>query len=357
MSDPAFFDSFMQPLPTPVVSGRAFCFAAIGLDHGHIVDMCRGLLSAGAHLKWVYDLDPKKVSAFLKTFPGVIPARNEDQILDDPEIRMVASAAVPVDRCPLGVRVMEAGKDFFSDKAPMISLEQLETAREAVHRTGRKYMVFYGERLNSESGVFAGRLIEAGAIGRVLQVIGLGPHRLNVKSRAPWFFERAKYGGILCDIGSHQAEQYLYYTGETQARVVRSQIANYAHPEFPELDDFGEAMLVGERGATGYFRVDWFTPDGLSNWGDGRTFILGDKGYIEMRKYVDVGVHQGGDRLILVDGQAERSINLSGKVGFPFFGQLILDCLNRTENAMSQRHAFLAAELSLRAAKQAVRIQ
>ena len=148
MSDPAFFDSFMQPLPAPVVSGRAFCFAAIGLDHGHIVDMCRGLLSAGAHLKWVYDPDPEKVSAFLKTFPGVIPARNEAQILDDPEIRMVASAAVPVDRCPLGVRVMEAGKDFFSDKAPMISLEQLETAREAVRRTGRKYMVFYGERLN-----------------------------------------------------------------------------------------------------------------------------------------------------------------------------------------------------------------
>ena len=43
--------------------------------------------------------------------------------------------------------------------------------------------------------------------------------------------------------------------------------------------------------------------------------------------------------------------------GYPFFGQLILDCLNRTENAMTQEHAFKAAELCLTAQEKAVRIR
>ena len=341
----------------PVVRPGEFVFAAVGLDHGHIGGMINGLLEAGGTLKYIYDPDPEKVAQYIKTYPQAKAARSEEEVLSDPEVKLVAGACVTSERCALGLRVMDAGKDYFTDKAPLTTLEQLRLAKAKVQETGRKYMVYYSERLHVEDAVFAGQLIEKGAIGRVIQTIGMGPHRLSAPTRPQWFFQKEKYGGILCDIGSHQIEQFLFYTGAKDAVILKSRIANYNHPQYPELDDFGEAMLVGERGATGYFRVDWFTPDGLSNWGDGRTFILGDKGYIEMRKYVDVGVHQGGDRLILVDGQAERSINLSGKVGFPFFGQLILDCLNRTENAMSQRHAFLAAELSLRAAKQAVRIQ
>ena len=36
-------------------------------------------------------------------------------------------------------------------------------------------------------------------------------------------------------------------------------------------------------------------------------------------------------------------------MGFRFFGELIVDCLNRTEKAMAQAHAFKAAELCLKA--------
>ena len=144
-----------------------------------------------------------------------------------------------------------------------------------------------------------GVLIEQGAIGKVMQVIGLGPHRLSAPSRPGWFFEKEKYGGILCDIGSHQIEQYLFYSGAQDAAVVRSNIANFAHPEYPELEDFGEAMLVGDNGTTNYFRVDWFTPDGLGTWGDGRTTILGTEGFIELRKYINIGAQPGGDHLFL----------------------------------------------------------
>ncbi|MCZ8516757.1 Gfo/Idh/MocA family oxidoreductase [Paenibacillus filicis] len=346
-----------QGKPNPVVKSGEFAFAAIALDHGHINGMCNGLIEAGADLVAVYDRDPAKVEAFVKRFPQARAAASEAEILNDPSIKLVAAAAVPSERCALGLRVMDAGKDYFTDKTPFTTLEQLESARAKVKETGKKYMVYYSERLHVESAIFAGQLIEQGAIGRVVQVMGWGPHRLNAPTRPEWFFQHEKYGGILCDIGSHQIEQFLYYTGAKDATVVSSRIANYNNKDYPELEDFGDATLTGDNGATFYFRVDWLTPDGLSTWGDGRTIILGTEGYIELRKYVDIARDKAGDHLYLVNKDGEQHFELRGKVGFPFFGQLILDCINRTEKAMTQEHAFKAAELCLKAQNQAVRVQ
>ncbi|WP_339279271.1 Gfo/Idh/MocA family oxidoreductase [Paenibacillus sp. FSL W8-1187] len=342
--------------PRPVVEQGEFRFAAAHLDHGHIYGMCNGLTEAGGTLAAVYDPQPERAAALAARYPGAVVAGSLEEILQDPDIRLVAAAAVPSERGPLGVRVMEHGKDHFTDKTPFTELAQLELARQTAARTGRKYAVYFSERLHVESAVFAGKLVEDGAIGRVVQVIGTGPHRLNAPSRPRWFFERERYGGILCDIGSHQIEQFLHYAGCRDAQVLSSKVGNFANPDHPELEDFGDATLLGDNGASQYFRVDWLTPDGLSTWGDGRTILLGTKGYIELRKYVDIARGSGGDQLYLVDGQGEHRMELGGKVGFPYFGQLILDVLNRTENAMTQEHAFKAAELCLRAQAQAIRI-
>lgn len=345
-----------QGAPRPVVGPGEFPIAAMHLDHGHIYGMCRGLVEAGAEVVAVYDPDPAKVEAFRQHFPQARAARSAEEILEDGHIRLVAAAAVPSERGPLGCRVMQYGKDYFTDKAPFTSLEQLAQARAVVRQTGRKYAVYYSERLHNEAAVRAGDLIAAGAIGRVVQVLGLGPHRLNAPARPAWFFERARYGGILCDIGSHQCEQFLCYTGARDARVVHSAVGNVANPDYPELGDFGEANLVADTGATGYFRVDWLTPAGLRTWGDGRTLILGTDGYIELRKYINVATEASGDHLFLVDRQGERHFALAGQVGYPFFGQLIRDCLERTERAMTQEHAFKAAELCLQAQARAIRV-
>jgi predicted dehydrogenase len=340
----------------PVVGKGVFPIAAMRLDHGHIYGMCNGLAEAGAELRLVYDPDQARVAAFLERFPGTRVARSEDEVLEDREIRLVAAAAIPNERGPLGCRVMEAGKDYFTDKAPFTEMAQLKRARAVVRKTGRKYMVYYSERLHVESAVAAGDLISRGAIGRVIHVTGLGPHRLNAPSRPAWFFRKQQYGGILCDIGSHQIEQFLFFAGAGGARVTHASVANYNHPQFPELEDFGDAALVADNGAACYFRVDWFTPDGLSTWGDGRLFILGTEGFIELRKYVNVATDTSGDHLFLVDGKGEHHIEVSGKAGFPFFGALITDCLERTEKAMTQEHAFRAASLCLEAQAGAQRI-
>jgi predicted dehydrogenase len=338
-----------QGRPQPVVGSGDFVFAAAFPEHGHIYGQCNGLIEAGAELKWIYDPDPNKVEAFRQRYPLARPARSLEEILDDPSVRLVAAAAIPSDRGPLGCRVMTAGKDYFTDKAPFVSLDQLAEARRVAQETGRKYLVYYSERLHVECAVFAGQLIEQGVIGRVIQVLGLGPHRLSRAGRPPWFWQKARTGGILCDIGSHQVEQFLYYTGATDATVTQAAVGNFDNPHAPEFEDFGEVSLVADTGASGYFRVDWFTPDGLRTWGDGRTFVLGTEGYLEMRKYIDVARDAAGDQLYLVTGEGEQHLSLRGQVGCPFFGQLILDCLHRTETAMTQAHAFKAAELSLKA--------
>src|SRR6202022_1411834 len=341
------YDYAPQGKPEPVCQLGDFAFAAGALDHGHINGQCNGVSEAGGELRWVFDPDPLKVEDFRKRFPQVKVARSLDQILEDPEIQLIAAAAVPSERGPLGVRVMRAGKHYFTDKTPFTEMRQPAEARRVVAETGKKYMVYYSERLHVECAVFAGDLVEQGAIGRVIHVLGLGPHRLSAKSRPAWFFEKVKYGGILCDHGRHPIEQFLSYSGSSDATVTSARVANYANKEYPELEDFGDASLIGDNGATFYFRVDWLTPDGLRAWGDGRTFIHGTEGYIEMRKYIDVSRDTGGDLLFLVNKQNEQHFDLGGKVGFPFFGRLILDCLNGTETAMSQNHAFKAAELCL----------
>ena len=350
--------------PSPVVKPGEFLFAAAALDHGHIYGQCQGLTEAGGECRYVFDPDAAKIEKFREKYPAAKPLRSMDEVLNQPEVQLVASAAVPCDRGPLGCRVMQAGKDYFTDKAPFTTLVQLDQARATAASTGKKYAVYYSERLHVEASVRAGQLIERGAIGRVVQVIGMGPHRSNPATRPKWFWSREKCGGILIDLGSHQFEQFLIYSGAKSARIVHSAVANYHHKQFPEFEDWGQANLIADNGATNYVRVDWLNPQGLRTWGDGRTFILGTEGYIEVRKYLNVGAETAsgsagveGDHLFLVDNKGEHHIRCHGEVGFPYFGQLILDCLSRTENAMTQEHVFHAAALSLEAQAAAIRVE
>ena len=329
-------------------------FAAIGLNHGHIYGQVNLLLKAGAELAAFYAPEPELVARFAKAYPQARLARSVDEVLEDESLQLVVSAGIPSDRAPLGIAVMEHGKDYMSDKPGFTSLEQLAEARSVQARTGRIYSICYSERLTNQATVLAGDLVKEGRIGRVLQTIGTGPHRLNLPSRPEWFFQRARYGGILTDIGSHQADQFLFFTGSRTAEVVAAQVGNLGHPRHPELEDFGDMLLRGD-GGTGYVRVDWFTPDGLPTWGDGRLIVLGTEGYIEIRKNCDLTISPSGSHLYLVDGRGTERIDC-GQVELPYGRQLIADVLHRTETAMTQEHCFLASELALRAQSQATRL-
>ncbi len=329
-------------------------FSAIGLNHAHIYGQTNLLVRAGAELVSFYALEDDLASQYAQTYPQAKRASNVLAILDDPAIQLIISAGIPCDRAPLGIQVMQHGKDYMSDKPGFTALDQLAEARRVQAETGRIYSICFSERFENAATVKAGELVQAGAIGQVVQTIGLGPHRINPPQRPHWFYQKAKYGGILTDIASHQVDQFLFFTGSTQAQVITSQVANYKNPQHPELEDFGEMLLRSDQG-TGYIRVDWYTPSGLSVWGDGRLTILGTEGYIELRKYCDVAGRPGGNHLFLVDQKGEHYIDCS-QVELPYGRQLIVDIENRTETAMPQAHAFLASQLALEAEANAARL-
>ncbi len=327
-------------------------FAVIGMDHPHIYSQVAAVERGGGELAFVYAKDPKQVAEFTKRVPRGKVARSEDEILDDPSIQLVLSSIVPDQRAPLGVRVMQHGKDYMADKPGITSLEQLAEVRRVQAETKRIYSIMYSERLENRATVRAGELVRAGAIGRVVQTIGLGPHRVSLNTRPAWFWDKARFGGILCDIASHQADQFLFFTNSTTAEVIAAQVANINHPQYPKFEDFGD-MLVRGNGGRGYIRVDWFTPDGLATWGDGRLTVLGTDGFIEIRKNIDIAGRPGDSHLFLVDHKETRYIDCREQP-LPYGELLVDDVLNRTETAMPQAHCLLAAQLVLEAQQKAV---
>jgi predicted dehydrogenase len=343
-----------QERPATPARGARIRFAAIGLNHGHINGQVDSVLRGGGQLVSFFAKEPELAEAFSKRYPQARLARGEREILEDDSIQLVVSASIPDERAPLGLEVMRHGKDFMVDKPGMTTLEQLAEARRVQAETRRIYSILYSERLENRATVKAGELVKGGAIGQVIQTVGLGPHRMNPSTRPPWFFERERYGGILCDIASHQFDQFLFFTGSTRAEVVAAQVGNVHHPDQPGIEDFGDVMLRGN-GGSGYVRVDWFTPDGLNTWGDGRLTILGTDGFIELRKNVDIAGRPGGDHLFLVDQKETRYLECKNEP-LPYGERLVDDVLNRTETAMAQAHCFLAMELALLAEKQAQRL-
>jgi len=329
-------------------------FAAIGLNHNHIYGQTRAMLNAGCELAACYAAEPELAAAYCREFPRARLARSEDEILEDSSIQLILTAGIPSERTPLGVRAMQHGKDFMSDKGAPTSVDQLTEVRRVQQETGRIYSVCFSERFEVPAVLKAQELVAQGRIGRVVHTTGLGPHRIGLPDRPAWFFRKANYGGILTDIASHQLDQFLVFTGSTEAKISAAHVANYKYPQYPEFEDFGEVMVEGS-GGSGYIRVDWFTPDGLGVWGDGRLLILGTEGTIEIRKYVDVLGRPGANHLFLVTQQGKEYINCSD-VELTYGKALAYDVIHRTQTAMPQAHCFLALELALQAQSQATRL-
>ena len=343
--------SFAVPTILKQSNAPRIRFSVIGINHSHIYGQIEAVRKGGGEFVSFYVKEPDLATAFAKRYPDVKQVKNEAEILEDNSIQLVLSSIIPNERAPLGIRVMEHGKDYMVDKPGIITLEQLEEVKKVQKKTNRIYSILYSERHENRATVKAGELVKAGAIGKVVQTIGMGPHRMNIPSRPEWFFDKKYFGGIICDIGSHQLDQFLFFTGSTEAEILASQVDNIYYPQYKEFEDFGDAMIRGN-GGSGYVRVDWFTPNGLKSWGDGRLTILGTEGYIEIRKNIDITRSDKGNHLFIVDNKETKYIDCSN-VDLPYGRLLVDDIVNRTETAMTQAHCFLATELALIAQKNA----
>ncbi|HEX2620377.1 MAG TPA: Gfo/Idh/MocA family oxidoreductase [Phototrophicaceae bacterium] len=327
---------------------KSIKIAAVGFAHNHIYNMINALVNAGAEFVTYYETDPDRIAEVVERYPHIPLAASLEAILDDPTIDLVVSATIPNERAPLGIQVMEHGKDYLCAKPGLVSLEQLAEVRRIQAATGQIYAIYYGERLGSPATVKAGELVQTGAIGQVIQTVGFGPHRLlNHGYRPDWTFDSQYFGGVINDLASHQMDQFLYFTGSTSAEVVAAHVGNFRHTQFPLIHDYGDVTIRSPH-ASGYVRVDWLTPMGLQSWGDVRLFIQGTEGYIELRKNIDLAGRPGNNHLYLVNQTTTEYIDCAN-VALPYAAQLIQDVLHRTETAMTQTHCFLASELALQA--------
>ena len=320
----------------------------LGIDHGHIFGMLSNMKAQGCTCEAYWTDGPAVTEEKFNTvFSDVLRVDDRRRILDDPEVSMVLISAVPADRSKFAIEAMETGKDVMVDKPGCTTLEQLEEIREVQARTGRIWTVNFSERFEVPAVTRADELVQAGAIGRIIQTVGLGPHKQNLATRPDWYFKRERFGGILCDIGSHQIDQFLYFTNSETADIDHALVENTTMPEQPEFQDFGEIVLKSVNGH-GYIRVDWFTPKGLPTWGDGRLFLQGTDGQIELRKYTDIGRPHVTNTLFLVNDEKNEIIPCED-AGLPYFPRLIADVQERTETAVGQSHTYTTTELSIRA--------
>ncbi len=355
-------DAVIAPAQADAAPQYHIKFGVCGMSHDHIYGMIGAVQRGGGEMVAAWAGEPDKLATFRERFPDVKIVKTQEEILSDPSIQLVLSSQIANERAPIGIKAMRAGKDFLSDKPGITTLEQLAAVRQAIAETRRIYAIMYSELLEVKAAVYAGVLVQQGAIGKVIQTINIAPHQIfqhagnagGGSGRPEWFWHANQFGGILCDIGSHQVDQFLFYTGSTEAEVVESQIANVRHPEHPDFQDFGDMVLRGNRGL-GYVRLDWFTPDGLGTWGDGRLFILGTDGYIEVRKYANVAVSHQGNNLFIVDKDNARYIDCNG-MPLPFGPQFVADIVNRTHIAQDQAQCLLAAELVIKAQMNATKV-
>lgn len=318
----------------------------LGIDHRHIYTQIAHMQDVGAELVgWWSEGNPETLPGFTRRFADAVRAKDRAELLEDSSIDLMLIASIPVDRAALAIEAMLHGKDVMTDKPGCTTRAQLDQLVETVKKTGRIWSVDFSERFETEASTKATDLVRQGAIGQVVQTLGLGPHRLNQATRPGWFFDRDQYGGILTDIASHQIDQFLHFTDSADASVSFSSLGNYANPDTSGLQDFGQIVLQSGS-ANGYVRVDWYTGDALPTWGDGRLFILGTTGTIELRKYVDIGGRAGGEHVFLVNGSRCEHIDATG-AGLPYFANLARDIDERTETAMPQAHAFKVTELAL----------
>lgn len=329
-------------------------FAVVGLEHPHVYAMTMALMGGGAEMVGFQSDNDEAAEGFSAVFGGPRRIEHIEAVADADDIDLVVAVGVPADRAEVAAMAMLAGKDVLADKPAVTTLDQLARVRAVQSETGRRFSVWFSERLESRATVRAGRIVETGAIGTVVQVVGFGPHRLGIEQRPPWFFDPARAGGILNDLASHQIDQFLHFAGADDAEIISSAVANHAHPDHRDLEDYGEVQL--RAGTTsGLARVDWFTPDGLATWGDVRLFVTGTEGYLEIRKNIDIGGRVGGDHLFVVDGYETRHHDCS-EDQLPFVGQFLDDLRTGAETHMAQARVFTVCEIALRAQLGATRL-
>ena len=216
-----------------------------------------------------------------------------DEILSDKEIDAVCVSVANVAHCEVTVKALKAGKHVLCEKPMAITIEECEEMVRVADECGLKLMIGQNQRL-AKAHVEAKKLIEAGAIGKVLTFNTSfghsGPENWSVDpGKNTWFFDKSKAAmGVMADLGIHKTDLIQYITGQqvtaTTARLVTIDKKG-PDDKLIGVDDNAICIYEMSGGAIGTMTASW-TYYGAE---DNSTTIRGTLG--EMRIY-DIDRHQ-----------------------------------------------------------------
>jgi predicted dehydrogenase len=328
-------------------------FTVVGIEHLHAFELVDGLLGAGA-VDVGHAARPGPLLDMYEQWRTDSPRLDTDEALTRGDVDLVVLAGVPAERAAHAITALDAGRSVLSDKPGVTTLDQLTDVIAAEMYGDQRWWVLFSERFGNRAVTEAIARAHAGAIGRIVDVVGLGPHTLAADSRPDWFWSPAQSGGILGDIATHQIDQFCATVDpacETEIHVTSSSVGNVACPDHPEMEDIGRLSLEGG-GATGNHRVDYLTAAGLGSWGDCRLMITGTEGTLEVRANIDPTGDDGGEHLIQVDASGTTRIDTSG-VAIDWAQRLLADLVDGGDRLMSAAHVHRVCRLALTAQHEA----
>lgn len=336
-------------------SQSSLSIAAIGMAHEHIYGQVRMLVAQGARLVGCYDADPEPCRKLLAEYPQAKIAQTEEELLNDPAVEVIVTAAVPSERANIGLRALAQGKHVFTDKPGIINQAQLSALKEATRNSGKKYLIYYQMRRAPLVWEMV-RRIRSGDIGKVVQVMSVCPHRCGADARPDWFFDLARSGSILMDIGVHHLDLHLLFTGQARGNLRYARMDCVRFTEYEGFYDYGEALFEYAGGSiTGSFRLDWLSPDGLNAHGDGRFLVLGSEGYLDYRPSVELAGRVGKGHLFVVNQRESLALSPADVAPTTFSADLYQDFVDGGEKSMIQESIFNTAEMLLEAESEALK--
>ena len=324
-------------------------FAVVGARHSHILGQAQALADAGACAAMIWEPDDRAYAAFARAFPDVERVHDLDVILCADAIGFVTAAPIAAERAWLGIQCLEAGKDYLVDKPGVLTRFELEAVQHACERTGRRFIVWFHERLSSPATLAALDLVHAGTIGDLVGCTILAPHQLRPSERPDWFWAPEFAGDIIVDLGSHHFDLLLEATGNAPLEVT-SAVADCVH--FSEHDGFLDLATVTVVGPNfqATIHLDWLSPDTLGTWGAGRIFFRGTRGYLEVRREIDLAGRPGSNHLLWVNESGSHREQWDGRT-LRFASDYLADLASGAHTAIDPDRWRQASRLALDASE------
>lgn len=160
-----------------------------------------------ANLRYICDLDTKKLEAMGQLYPGTMTTTDYEEVLADPELHAVVIATLGPTHYPLAKQALAAGKDVYVEKPFVLEVDHATELTEMAERESRILMV--GHLLEYHPVVTELKsMIDDGQLGDVYYVYS---QRLNLGTvredeNALWNFAPHDISSILYLLGKEPVD-------------------------------------------------------------------------------------------------------------------------------------------------------